>query len=255
MLSTGAAPEGAALGDGEGPSPLERHATSATNAAKRPSVVAPPGVRMALAYADVGGSETDNAPVFRGDRSAATSKVIPGREPVLTNLAMQAREGVARSQRVSWSTARGVRHVAGLMVLLGLTGLACGGRLAAGDPMDGGPDTRAATAPSSEPRDGDARPSASADASDGAVDASPNDPCVCTDDLVQVEGTCDFEVAGRPILCVKDVTDPTAPVTLDLFRSCIVDAPPSWTPGLSSTRIEQCDCAPGDVRRLCVAYR
>ena len=76
-----------------------------------------------------------------------------------------------------------------------------------------------------------------------------------TDDLVQVEGTCEFEVTGRPILCVKDVTDPSAPVTLDLFRSCIVDAPPSWTPGLSPTSIEQCDCVPGDVRRLCVAYR
>ena len=72
---------------------------------------------------------------------------------------------------------------------------------------------------------------------------------------MQVEGTCEFEVAGRPILCVKDVTDSAAPVTLDLFRSCIVDAPPSWTPGLSPTRIEQCDCAPGDARRLCVAYR
>lgn len=145
--------------------------------------------------------------------------------------------------------------MAGLMILLGLTGLACGGRLASGDPVDGGADARAVSVPSSEPRDGDVPPSASADASDGAVDASPTDPCACTDDLVQVEGTCEFEVTGRPILCVKDVTDPSAPVTLDLFRSCIVDAPPSWTPGLSPTSIEQCDCVPGDVRRLCVAYR
>lgn len=167
---------------------------------------------------------------------------------------MPTREVVARSKRSS----RVVLRVAQLVCLLGLTGLACGGRLAVGDPSDGGPDARAASAasaPSSDPVEGDARPSASADASDGAVDASPSDPCACTDELAQVEGTCDFEVAARPILCVKDVTDPAAPVTLDLFRSCIVDAPPSWTPGLSPTLIEQCDCVPGDARRLCVAYR
>lgn len=174
---------------------------------------------------------------------------------MLTKTPMQTREVVARSQRASRSSARVVLRVAQLVCLLGLTGLACGGRLAVGDPTDGGPDARPPSAPSSDPVEGDARPSTSADASDGAVDASPSDPCACTDELEQVEGTCEFEVAARPILCVKDVTDAAAPVTLDLFRSCIVDAPPSWTPGLSSTRIEQCDCVPGEARRLCVAYR
>jgi hypothetical protein len=61
-------------------------------------------------------------------------------------------------------------------------------------------------------------------------------------------------VADRPIACVLDRTGET-PVLLDLFRSCIVDAPPSWTPGEQPTRIEQCDCQPGEVRRLCVGYR
>lgn len=79
--------------------------------------------------------------------------------------------------------------------------------------------------------------------------------CVCTDTLAQVAGTCEFEVADRPIRCVKDITDSAAPVTLDLFRSCITGPPPSWTPGLTPTRIEQCDCTPGEARRLCVAYR
>jgi hypothetical protein len=168
---------------------------------------------------------------------------------------MQTRESIARSQRLSRSSARVVPRVAQLVCLLALTGIACGGRLSAGDPTAGGPDARPTPSPSSDRGDGDARPSASADASDGAVDASPSDPCACTDELVQVEGTCEFEVAGRPILCLKDVTDTAAPVTLDLFRSCIVVAPPSWTPGLSPTRIEQCDCVPGEARRLCVAYR
>ncbi|HQY63167.1 MAG: hypothetical protein IPQ09_17640 [Myxococcales bacterium] len=149
--------------------------------------------------------------------------------------------------------------MAELMCLLGLTGFACGGRLAADDPPDGVPDAGPSAAPSSDPRDGALGLDSSVDASDGAQDAArdagPGDPCVCTDTLAQVAGTCEFEVADRPIRCVKDITDSAAPVTLDLFRSCITGPPPSWTPGLTPTRIEQCDCTPGEARRLCVAYR
>jgi len=126
----------------------------------------------------------------------------------------------------------------------------CGGRVAE-EPADAASPPTAPVPDAARPVDASPRPDASIDAS--PVDARPP-PCVCTEDLVQLAGTCEFVVADRPIACVLDRTGET-PVLLDLFRSCIVDAPPSWTPGEQPTRIEQCDCQPGEVRRLCVGYR
>ena len=135
---------------------------------------------------------------------------------------------------------------------------ACGGLVAPSvEAREGGPAPVAsadAGAPTSAPDAAATDATAPRDASEpDAPDASGE--CACTDELVQVEGTCEFEVEDRGIACVLDRTEGGPPVSLDLFRSCIVDAPPSWTPGLLPTRIEQCDCTPGQARRLCVAYR
>ncbi len=131
----------------------------------------------------------------------------------------------------------------------------CGGLVAgAGAPSDSG----ATQATPSAGRD--AAPSGAPDASDAGLDASDAGPdasraaCECTHELTQVAGTCEFAVEDRRIACVLDRTG-GASIELDLFRSCIQEPPPSWTPGLSPTRIEQCNCTPGEVRRLCVAYR
>lgn len=114
-------------------------------------------------------------------------------------------------------------------------------------PSNGGIVCDANTAVDAAPRDAgrDARPRIDA----GTID------CECEDELVQIANTCIFDKALRNVACAVDLTPGRKPQDLDLFRSCIQNGPPSWTPANGNAQLELCNCEPGEVRRVCVAYR
>ena len=55
--------------------------------------------------------------------------------------------------------------------------------------------------------------------------------------------------------CVAERPDDASSVTLDLWRSCISNGPPSWTPSVKPTELELCSCVPGEKHTLCIRYR
>jgi hypothetical protein len=139
-----------------------------------------------------------------------------------------------------------------LLVMLGLPAAVvaieagCGGAIV---PSDADPATGAE--PTRDPRP----PSAAFDASrDVAADVAPG-PCACTDEIPQVEGTCMYTIAPRLVDCVAERSDDASSVRLDLWRSCISDGPPAWTPSVKPTALELCSCLPGEKHTLCVRYR
>ncbi len=115
-------------------------------------------------------------------------------------------------------------------------------------PGDGGI-TRDAATNDATPRDAGRDAPATPPIDGGTVD------CACTDELVQIADTCTFDKALRNVACAVDFTPGRKPQDLDLFRSCIQNGPPSWTPANGNAQLELCNCNAGEVRRVCVAYR
>lgn len=140
-----------------------------------------------------------------------------------------------------------------LLVLLGLPGLlgpllaACGGAVVVSD-ADPASREDAPSRPSPPRKPFDASPR------DVGVDVAAGD-CACTDEIPQVDGTCTYTIAPRLVACVAEHSLDAGYVTLDLFRSCIVNAPPSWSPSAKPTELDLCSCAPGERHALCVRYR
>jgi hypothetical protein len=137
-----------------------------------------------------------------------------------------------------------------LLVMLGIPGalvVACGGAVVA---TEADPSARddAPSRPSRPAKPFDASPR------DVAVDVIPGD-CACTDEIVQVEGTCSFTIAPRIVACVAEHSPETGYRTLDLWRSCsTTNAPPSWSPSAKPTELDLCSCVPGEKHALCVRY-
>jgi hypothetical protein len=137
-----------------------------------------------------------------------------------------------------------------LLVMLGLPAVliaACGGAVVASDPEPGSRTDPPSSRPGHTPKPYDASPR------DVSVDTAPGD-CACTEEIVQVEGTCNFTIAPRLVDCVAEHSADAGYVTLDLFRSCITNPPPSWTPSVKPTELELCSCVPGEKHALCVRY-
>jgi len=138
-----------------------------------------------------------------------------------------------------------------IMVMLGLPGalvIACGGAVVTND------DSRSQTgdAPSSRPP---RRPTSDASPRDVSVPDAPPGDCACTDEIVQVEGTCTYTTAPRIVDCVAEHSADAGYQRLDIWRSCLpVDAPPSWTPTAKPTELELCSCVPGEKHSLCIRY-
>ena len=134
--------------------------------------------------------------------------------------------------------------------MLGLPGTliaACGGAVVATDPDPGTrEDSPSRPSPPRRPLDASVR--------DVAVDVGPGD-CACTDEIPQVDGTCTFTIAPRLVACVAEHSADAGYVTLDLWRSCISDGPPAWSPSAKATELELCSCVPGERHALCVRYR
>lgn len=145
------------------------------------------------------------------------------------------------------AASRVLRVVLGLPLALVSLVAACGGAVVASDPAPGGGDsTPSRPSPPRKPFDASPR--------DVGVDAAPGD-CACTDEIPQVEGTCTFTIAPRLIACVAEHSLDAGYMTIDLWRSCIVDAPPSWSPAAKATELDLCSCVPGERHALCVRYR
>ncbi len=150
-----------------------------------------------------------------------------------------------------------VRVVLGLVVISG-----CGGAVSSTTFTD--PPPASADAGIVLPGDGgiarDARASFDATPGDAGPDARPRIDagtidCECEDELAQIANTCIFDKELRNVACAVDHTPGRKPQDLDLFRSCIENGPPSWTPANGNAQLELCGCEPGEVRRVCVAYR
>ena len=137
-----------------------------------------------------------------------------------------------------------------LFALVGLPGaliLACGGAVVATDPGLGAEDP-----PSARPKP--TRPPRDASQPDVAVDAAPGD-CACTDEIVQIEGTCSYTVGPKLVDCVAEHSPDAGYVTLDIWRSCLPkDAPPSWSPSAKANELDLCSCVPGEKHSLCIRY-
>jgi hypothetical protein len=147
-----------------------------------------------------------------------------------------------------------VRVLALCLIAFGLAG-ACGGRTIEAEPS-GGEDPSRRDASSADAALFDVATDARADADgDADADASGTGRCRCDRRVERLARRgCLFRVSGGSgdFRCVVDVSEPT-PVELDLFRNCIQEPPPSWTPrdDIDDNVIELCGCDPSRNYQLC----